>query len=96
MISLTPQIKAITASIRDVNMLMGFAVEAEQIVRWAQDVARLEPNLDMEKLALLMDCFKTEEIVWDKTVGIQNIFRGLKRIKRSEQTNELEILKEIW
>jgi len=80
--------------VANVNDLLDFKRSGEEVHSWAQDVERLAPGTDLEKLKFLLDCFKTERLVWDKTKGIQNIFIGLKQIKKTD--NGYEVLKNIW
>lgn len=54
------------------------------VLAWAKDIERLAPMEDLEKLPFLMDCFKTNRIPWDKTIGIQNFFVNFKFIRKEE------------
>lgn len=91
---LSDKAKAISKVIIDVNDLVDFKKDVTELLHWSADIERLEVDLDMEKLKFLMDCFKTEKIMWDKTKGIQNIFAGLKQIKKIE--NGYVVLRNIY
>lgn len=83
--------KAIVAAVAEVNELIVFKMENEAVLHWAQEIERLAPGTDPEKVTFLIDCFKTERLTWDKTKGIQNIFSGLKQIRKTEE-GEYKIL----
>lgn len=76
--------KALLVALADVNDLIVFPIEKEVAIHWAQEVERLAPGTTPEKLRFLMDCFKTEQLVWDNKKGIQNILVSLKYIKEKE------------
>ena len=82
--SLTKVETRVAKLIQDINMLVPFPLEASDIIRWAQDLARLLPMEELTKLPFLMDQFKLETVIWDKTLGIQNIIRGLRCIEHTE------------
>lgn len=91
---LSDQTKAIVKAVAEVNELVAYKMENETILHWSLEVERLAPGTEPEKLAFLIDCFKTEQLYWDRNVGIQNIFGGLKQIKKTEKGYQL--LKAIW
>lgn len=86
--------KAMSKAMVAVNDCLPFKLEGEEILRWSMDVQRLWPEAEPGMLAFLIDQFKTEELVWDKTKGIQNIFRGLQRIRKTETGYKL--LRDIY
>lgn len=69
--------------VKDVNMLAPFPLEGPQIMHWAKDLVRLLPMEELMKLPFLMDQFKLENVIWDKTLGIQNIIRGLRQVEHT-------------
>lgn len=81
---LSENTKAIITQVAEVNELVVFKLENEVILHWAQEVERLVPGTTPEKLRFLMDCFKTEQLVWDNKKGIQNILVSLKYIREKE------------
>lgn len=91
---LSNQTKALVKSVAEVNELVAFKMENETVLHWALEVERLAPGTKPEKLSFLIDCFKTEQLYWDRNLGIQNIFGGLKQIKETETGYKL--LKAIW
>jgi hypothetical protein len=96
-ITLIPSNRAVKVAekLLDVNMLLPFKMEGDEIMLWALDLDRLLPDEELQKLPFLLDCFKTNEIYYDYKCGIQNIFSGLKQIKRLEN-GEFKVLKAIW
>ncbi len=70
-------------------------MEGSEIMQWACDLDRLLSGEELEKLPFLLDCFKKEDLYYDHKLGIQNIFSGLKQIKRLEN-GEFKVLKAIW
>lgn len=80
--------------VAEVNSLIPFALDKNQLIDWAADVLRLAPGVKPAKLAFLFDLFKTEQIVWDRNRGIQNIFAGLLRIGENEKGYYLK--KRVW
>ena len=85
--------KAIIKSLVHVNMIVAFQLQLEDLTMWAKDLQRLRPEVGTDQIAFLMDCYKTEKLVWDNKVGIQNIFRGLDKI---ENVNGIWQLIRIW
>jgi len=50
---------------------------------------------DLKKIPFVLKSFRSEELEYDKTVGIQNFFRAVRRVVIKED-GEYEILKAIW
>jgi hypothetical protein len=92
--SLTPFEKGILNVVVDVNSLVPFPMDLTELSAWSRDIFRLQPELDYDALKFLFDAFKKEDIVWDRTKGIQNIFTGLKRIEKTE--TGYRVLRQIW
>lgn len=70
-------------------------MEGHEIMQWAVDLDRLLSDEELAKLPFLLDCFKKEDLYYDAKLGIQNIFSGLRQIKRLEN-GEFKVLKAIW
>lgn len=84
-----------TKAIHDVNKFLPFPISGPEIVSWAADIERLAPDVEVGALIRLMDAFKTGEILWEEKAGITNIFRGLRRVIKTEEG--YQILKTgIW
>jgi hypothetical protein len=81
---LSDRCKEIIKIVAGVNDCVGFKLEYDELVSWGADVNRLIPDLEIERLMFLMDCFKMDKIEYDKNKGIQNIFNGLRLIERTE------------
>ena len=79
--TLSEKCKKISKVIVEVNKLTSFPLDAEELLRWSIDIERIYPDINLDALLFLMDCFKTDSIEWDKSKGIQNIFNGLNRIR---------------
>lgn len=69
----------------DVNNLLPFKMTVDEIIDWSRQIDRIAPELDLKALRFLMDAFATEAIMYDKTKGIQNIFAGLKCIRKTDE-----------
>lgn len=81
--------KRIAKVIVDVNQIMQYPLTAVQVLEWAESIERLVPDVDVMALAYLMDAFKLELIEWDRQKGIQNIFAGLKRVRKTDTGYEI-------
>lgn len=92
--TISDKTKRIAKVVVDVNMLTGFPMQVEEIVAWSAELERLLPNSELHKLKFMFDCYKRDELVWDKSKGIQNIFNGLKMIGKNEEGYYLK--KQIW
>ncbi len=93
-LTLSNQAIGLVKAVGAVNDLVAFPLDREAVLHWGLEVERLAPDTEPEKLAFLMDCYKTEKLYWDKQKGIQNIFSGLKWIKKTEKGYTL--LQAIW
>lgn len=91
---LSPKGVRILKVIVNVNDCVPFKLDLTDLSNWSQDLERLCSDSELHKLRFLMDCFKTDQIVWDQKKGIQNIFNGLKRINKNEK-GEYEIMETI-
>lgn len=83
--------KDISLIVADVNTLVPFQLTVDNIVEWSTIIDRLNPGMDLESLRFLIDKFAMDEIEWDKSKGIQNIFNGLRRVYF---TNKYELSKQ--
>lgn len=64
------------------NLIVAFPLSRGEVITWTNEVERLVPDVDQDALRFLFDQFSTEAIEWDKSKGIQNIFAGLKKIRK--------------
>jgi hypothetical protein len=76
------------------NQLRAFSLTDIEIVEWAASIARLLPELNPSALEFMVDKMKIGEIQFDKTLGIQNIFNGLKQV--TFENGEYKVLRLIW
>lgn len=79
---LNPKEVEIAKLIFHVNLLTSFPLADSQIEMWAQSINRLLPDLSLEKLQQVIDKMKMGEIEYDKNLGVQNIFLGIKSLTR--------------
>ena len=80
-----------------INDLYGYLkLDKPGLIHWANEIDRLAPDLDPAKLSLLIDLFKSDVIRWDKSLGIQNIFRGLEEIERDTATGKYQKRLHTW
>lgn len=82
--TLSDRTVAISKAMIDVNMLTGYPLPAEEIVHWSKELDRLWPDLTRQELTFVLDSFKTGDIAWDRSMGIQNLFKALKRVEKTE------------
>ena len=86
--------KEIIRAIAPINTIFPYKMDQDEMIMWAKDIDDLAPDTEPEKLMFLVKCFKTDEIVWDSKLGIQNVLRGLKRIVKTEAG--YQVLRPIW
>ncbi len=86
--------KDLALVVLQVNKLLPFELSGPQVVDWTDDIIRLAPDVEADRLKFLFDLFKTEQLLWDRNKGIQNIFTGLKFIGKNEQGYYLR--KRVW
>lgn len=67
-----------------VNLLIPFRMERDEVTMWANSIAEIAPDVTPNKLRFVLDLFKADELEWDRTKGIQNIFSGLKFIAEED------------
>lgn len=87
--------KQLVKVLADVNVLISFKLTVHEIIDWAMLIKRLAPDIDVKAVRFVLDAFATEAIVWNKDKGIQNIFNGLKEIKKTEEGYQL-VKRESW
>lgn len=92
--TISDKCKRIAKVVVDVNLLIPFPLPVDDVVVWSAELERMLPDSELHKLKFMFDCFKREELIWDKTKGIQNIFSGLKMIGKNEEGYYLK--KQIW
>lgn len=93
----TPSKRVITIAEKlvEVNMLINYKVEGEEIVHWAAEVDRLMEPEDVRKIPFVLDCFKTGQLEYNHNEGIRNFFKAVKMVALGEDGN-YKILKAIW
>lgn len=93
-VSVTLPNDAIIRAVYQFNQLRAYSLTEIEMMEWARSIERLLPDLDIDALNFLIDKMKTGEMEYDKAVGIQNIFNGMKKIEKTE--SGYKILKAIW
>jgi hypothetical protein len=61
-----------------VNQLIAYPLTDLQIIDWSKTITRLMPEVTPAQVMAVIDEYMLENIEWDKSKGIQNIFYGLK------------------
>lgn len=84
----------ISEKLLEVNMLLAYRLEGPELVQWAQDIDRLMPTEELEKLPFILDCFKTGEIVYEEKLGIRNIFNATKIVYKED--GKFKIRRAVW
>jgi hypothetical protein len=75
-IALIPPVQ-LNRLIFEVNQLIPYPLGDTQIEDWASNIKRLSPSTTSDDIRLIMDKFMTGRTIWNKSEGIQNIFRGI-------------------
>lgn len=73
---------------------MPYPLGEGDLTDWAADVLRLCPDVEPGRIDFLLDLYKTEQLMWDRNKGIQNIFTGLRFIGKNEKGYYLK--KRVW
>jgi len=71
---LTPKEINIALTIADINMILAYPLNDNQIEQWAHTIERLRPHWDVEKLEKIVDSFISGDREWQVNKGISNIF----------------------
>lgn len=79
----------------EVNLLINYKMDGEEITTWAAEIDRLMPPEDVRKIPFVLDCFKKEELPYNHNEGIRNFFKAVKMVTVDEEGN-FKILKAIW
>ena len=62
----------------DINDVLSYDMDAHKIANWAKHIDRILPELDLDKLRLVIDRILTGEFPYNQNNGIQNIFNALR------------------
>lgn len=60
--------------------MLEFPKSEYDIVKWAIELNKMLPDLNLVHLERLMDRFVLGKDDWNKNIGIVNFFEGLKRV----------------
>ena len=83
-LQISEPVKAMVKAVVHVNMILPFKLDNQELVMWSDSVVDLVPEATPQKIKFLLDLFKMDELEWDRSKGIQNIFTGLKFIYEEE------------
>ncbi len=84
----------ISEKLLEVNLLIGFKMDGEEILAWAKELDKLMTYEELEKLPFILDCFKRNELPFDNNQGIRNIFNALPMVTKTE--TGFKVLRAIW
>jgi hypothetical protein len=76
------------------NQLRAFSLTQIEVLEWARSIERLHPNVDINQLMFVIDQMKVGNLEYDKTIGIQNIFKGLKMTEKTK--DGFKVLRALW
>lgn len=91
---LTPHEMQLCQILNRYNKLRQFKLDAIEILEWKDDILLVMPDLELEKLDFAITKMMTEEIEFNDKIGIQNIFRALRYVHKTE--NGFEVLKNCY
>lgn len=77
-LGLSDQERAMGQALFHVNQLIAYPLTDLQIIDWSKTITRLMPEVTPAQVMKVIEDYMLENIEWDKSKGIQNIFYGLK------------------
>lgn len=93
--ALTEREIKICQSLHVFNQLRDFKLDALQVIEWKDTIQRLAPDADPEKVQCVIDNLILGELDYDPKLGIHNIFKGLKRVRKNK-FGEYELITKIF
>lgn len=89
-IAIRPPVHGVLSKILwHLNQVVAYPMTDLQIEDWARSILELRPDVDLNAVKFLIDKFKTGEREYDSKKGIQNIFVGLKYIRKDGDSYQL-------
>lgn len=79
-LTFTKRISDLCACLHLYNQLRDYKLTDAEIIEWAETIERIGGDCDVEKLRYAIDAMVAGWIDYDRSVGIQNIFRALKEV----------------
>lgn len=73
-----------------INLLLPYPLSDNQIDDWLDNIKRLEPNVSIETLNLIIDHFLTGHYKWNSHEALQNIFSAINTYK--QELKDIEIM----
>jgi hypothetical protein len=64
-----------------INLLLPYPLSDNQIEDWLDNIKRLEPNISVQTLNLIIDRFLTGHYKWNSHEALQNIFAAISSYK---------------
>lgn len=92
---LSPRETRICQIMHTFNQLRPFKLDDVEKLEWKDSILRIMPDVDLGALEFAVDRLLTGEVSYDKTEGIQNIFRALRRVKKIGE-GQYELLNPTW
>lgn len=83
--ALTSYEKQICGCLNTFNQLRAFKLSVYEVMEWKDTIVRLQPNLEPARLEFAILALISEEIPYNKDLGIQNIIRALKQVGEDEK-----------
>lgn len=80
-----------------INLLLPYPLSDNQIEDWIDNIKRLEPNISIQTLNLIIDRFLTKHYKWNSHEALQNIFAAINLYKeelkklQQEELNQARI-----
>jgi len=98
-LDLTDRDRLICNCIHTFNQLRDFKLTAIEVLEWRDSLNRIWPDMNPDRLAFVIDKLMTGELEYKPSIGIQNLFKGLKKVERIEggyRIKEGEKIKANW
>jgi len=75
-----------------INLLLPYPLSDNQIEDWLDNIKRLEPNISVQTLNLIIDRFLVGHYKWNSHEALQNIFSAITLYKAEMKYNEMMLL----
>jgi hypothetical protein len=75
-----------------INLLLPYPLSDNQIEDWIDNIKRLEPNISIQTLNLIIDRFLTGHYKWNSHEALQNIFAAITLYKAELKYAEVKAI----
>lgn len=82
----------IARTVYEFNKLRSFKLSTVEILEWKDSILKLMPDIDANKLMFVIEKMMDGTLEYDHNLGIQNIFRGLKKVELFEGTYRVKLV----